>query len=324
MTEAVISVPAYIREGKEYPCHMDSITYEFLCEELFGRMKKAVQRSIKDAHLKLSDIDEVVLVGGATKLPIVRSFIARLFKKFPNTTVNPDEAVALGAAMQAAIKDRDQSIKEVILTDVCSFTLGTEVSVQRPDGTFESGHYLPIIDRNTVIPASRTETVYTLYDNQEHICVRVLQGESRFASNNLLIGMMEINVPKNKAGAESVDITYTYDINSLLEVQIKINSTGEIQKKVIKGNENDMTPEQIEERMQQLAYLKVHPRDQEENRLLLIKGERLYEECSGDMRDTLDAWLREFEAALDDRSRKNIESERKILRDRLKWLEEDF
>ena len=314
----------YIREGKEYSCHMDSTTYEFLCEELFGRMKKAVQRSIKDAHLKLSDIDEVVLVGGATKLPIVRSFIARLFKKFPNTTVNPDEAVALGAAMQAAIKDRDQSIKEVILTDVCSFTLGTEVSVQRPDGTFESGHYLPIIDRNTVIPASRTETVYTLYDNQEHICVRVLQGESRFASNNLLIGMMEIKVPKNKAGAESVDITYTYDINALLEVQIKINSTGEIQKKVIKGNENDMTPEQIEERMQQLAYLKVHPRDQEENRLLLIKGERLYEECSGDMRDTLDAWLREFEAALDDRSRKNIESERKILRDRLKWLEEDF
>lgn len=162
----------------ELTCHMDTKEYESRCFDLFEKIKKSVQRSMSDAHLKLSDIDEVVLVGGATKLSIVKNFIAKLFKKFPNTTVNPDEAVALGAAIQAAMKERNKSIKEVILTDVCSFTLGTEVSVERGNGSFESGHYLPIIERNTIIPASRTERLYTLHDNQEHIVIKVLQGRA--------------------------------------------------------------------------------------------------------------------------------------------------
>lgn len=135
---------------------------------------------------------------------------------------------------------------------------------------------------------------------------------------------MEIKVPKNKAGEEAIDVTYTYDINSLLEVTVKIISTGEIRKQIIKGNENDMTPEQIEERMQELSYLKVHPRDQEENRLLLLKGERLYEESTGRVRDAIDVWLREFEEALNDRSRQNIDAARNLLKSRLKQLEEEW
>lgn len=311
-------------KDEEITCHMDTKEYESRCFDLFEKIKKSVRRSMADAHLKLSDIDEVVLVGGATKLSIVKNFIAKLFKKFPNTTVNPDEAVALGAAIQAAMKERNESIKEVILTDVCSFTLGTEVSVERDNGSFESGHYLPIIERNTIIPASRTERLYTLHDNQEHIVIKVLQGESRFAGNNLLVGIMEIKVPKNKAGEEAIDVTYTYDINSLLEVTVKIISTGEVRKQIIKGNENDMTPEQIEERMQELSYLKVHPRDQEENRLLLLKGERLYEESTGRVRDAIDMWLREFEEALNDRSRQNIDAARNLLKSRFKQLEEEL
>ena len=92
---------------------------------------------------------------------MVKNFIIKLFRKFPDTSVHPDEAVALGAAIQAAMKERNQAVKEVILTDVCSFTLGTEVTVNRGNGRYESGHYCPIIERNTVIPASRTERFYT-------------------------------------------------------------------------------------------------------------------------------------------------------------------
>lgn len=297
--------------------------YEELCEPLLDKIRKPIQRSLADAHIKLSDIDVVVLVGGATKLPVVRNFIVKLFRKFPDTTINPDEAVALGAAIQAAMKERREEVKEVILTDVCSFTLGTEVSIERGNGLFESGHFCPIIERNTVIPASRTERFYTLRDNQETIRIHVLQGESRFAQNNLLLGGLDIKVPKNKAGAESVDVTYTYDINSLLEVEVKVLSTGEVRKEIIKGKENDMSKQEIEERMKDLAYLKIHPRDQEENRLLLLRGERMYEESIGNDRVLLDMWLRAFEEALNSSDAGLIEDARRKLKEQLKDFEQN-
>ncbi len=292
--------------------------YEKLCEPLLDRIKKPVQRSLADAHIKLSDLNEIVLVGGATKLPLVRNFITKLFKKFPDTSINPDEAIAMGAAIQAALKARNEAVKEVILTDVCSFTLGTEVSVERANGYYEAGHFLPIIDRNTVIPASRTERLYTLRDDQTEIRIKVLQGESRFAENNLLLGVMNIKVPKNKAGEEAIDVTYTYDINSLLEVQVKIVSTGEIKKQIIKGKDNEMTPEEIHDRMKELSYLKIAPRDQEENRLLLLRGERLYEEASGRDREMIDIWLRNFEDVLKRQNREEIEESRRDLKEKFK------
>lgn len=309
-------------EGEERKLTVTIEEYEKLCEPLLDKIRKPIQRSLSDAHLRLSEVDEVVLVGGATRLPVVRNFIIRLFRKFPNNKIHPDEAVALGAAIQAAMKERRKAVKEVILTDVCSFTLGTEISVERAYGMYEAGHFLPIIERNTVIPASRTERLYTLHDNQESIRIRVLQGESRFAANNLYLGSLEISVPKNKAGMESVDVTYTYDINSLLEVEVKVISTGEVKKQIIKGKENDMTPEQIEERMQELSYLKVPPREQEENRLLLLKGERIYEESTGNERVLLDMWLRAFEDALNTHDSGVIEDARRELKERLRSLEE--
>ena len=309
----------YQDEDKEF--HISLKDYEALCEPLLEKIRKPVQRSLSDAHIKLSDIDEVVLVGGATKLSTVHNFIGKLFRKFPDTSINPDEAVALGAAIQAAMKERNEAVKEVILTDVCSFTLGTEISVERANGMYEAGHFMPIIDRNTVIPASRTERVYTLHDNQDSIRVNVLQGESRFAQNNLLLGSMTVRVPKNTAGEEAVDITYTYDINSLLEVQVKVISTGEVKKQIIKGKSNEMSEEEVQQRMEELSYLKVHPRDQEENRLLLLKGERLYEESTGDTRVMIDMWLRKFEEALNSRSRENIEDARRELKEQLAELD---
>ena len=309
----------YQNEDKEL--HISLKDYEALCEPLLEKIRKPIQRSLSDAHIKLSDIDEVVLVGGATKLSTVHNFIVKLFRKFPDTSINPDEAVALGAAVQAAMKERNEAVKEVILTDVCSFTLGTEISVERANGMYEAGHFMPIIDRNTVIPASRTERVYTLHDNQESIRVNVLQGESRFAQNNLLLGSMTVRVPKNAAGEEAVDITYTYDINSLLEVQVKVISTGEVKKQIIKGKSNDMSEEEVQQRMEELSYLKVHPRDQEENRLLLLKGERLYEESTGDARVMIDMWLRKFEEALNSRNRENIEDARRELKEQLSDIE---
>lgn len=272
--------------------------YEEACEELLMKIREPVKKSLADAGLKLSDIDEVLLIGGATRLTIVRDFLIRLFRKFPDTRMNPDETVALGAAVQAAMKERREEVKEVILTDVCSFTLGTEVVVEYDEGKYEDGRFCPIIERNTVIPASHTERLYTARDNQSKVRVRVLQGESRFARNNLFLGELEIDIPKGPKGRESVDVTYTYDINSLLEVEVTVVSTGESRKMVIKGQDNEMTEEEIKKRMEELAYLKIQPRDYEENRLVLTRAERMYEETLGERRRTLDRYITAFEAAL--------------------------
>ena len=296
--------------------------YDKACEGLYERIRVPVKRALTDAKLKLTDIDKIVLVGGGTRLTGVRSFVSKMFHTFPDTSINPDEAVALGAAIQAAMKERKESIKEVVLTDVCPFTLGTEVMVDFGDGYKESGHYFPIIERNTIIPASRTDRFFTTHDNQTRIDIKVLQGESRMARNNLELGVLEIEVPSNKAGAESVDVTYTYDINSILEVEVKVISTEKKYRKIIKGQYTEMTDEEIEKRFQELAYLKIPPRDQEENRLILLRAERMYEEALGMDREILDAEVRKFELALNSQDKRIIEKERGRLKEFLdKWEE---
>ena len=286
-------------EGKEYVFPVELSDYEEACEELLDRIRQPVKRSLKDAHIRLSDIDQVVLVGGATKSPVIRRFAGKLFHMIPDTKINPDEAVALGAAIQAAMKERRDGIREVILTDVCPFTLGTEVVQEYGDHQYEDGVFFPIIERNTVIPASRTERLYTVRDNQTRIRVHILQGESRFAVNNLSLGELFIEVPAGKAGQEAVDVTYTYDINSILEVEVKSVSSGKKVRQVFKGQNLDMSEEEIEDRLKTLSYLKIHPRDKEENKVLLLRGERIYEESLGMKREQAGRMLREFEHALD-------------------------
>lgn len=286
-------------QDKDYEQTIAAPEYEAACEDLLERIRQPIKRSLNDAGVRLNEIDKVVLVGGATKMPMIRHFVARLFRRLPDASVNPDEAVALGAAIQAAMKERNAAIREVILTDVCPFTLGTEVVREVEEGQYEGGHYCPIIERNTVIPASRTERLYTIRDNQTRLNVHILQGESRFARNNLSLGEIQIDIPRAKAGEEPVDVTYTYDINSILEVEVKVVSTGKTVRQVIKSQYTRMSDEEIEQRLKDLSYLKIHPRDQEANKLLLLKGERLYEENVGNKRLLIEQELNLFEKALD-------------------------
>lgn len=305
-----------------YSMELTLTRYEEACEELLDKIRQPVKRSLADAHIRVADIDRIVLVGGATKSPVIRRFAGKLFQKVPDTSINPDEAVALGAAIQAAMKERRDSIKEVILTDVCPFTLGTEVVREWEKGIFENGLFCPIIDRNTVIPASRTERLYTVKDNQSKIRVNVLQGESRFAANNLSLGELEIDIPKNKAGEEAVDVTYTYDINSILEVEVKSVSTQKAEKQVFKSSNVDMTDEEIKERFETLSYLKIHPRDREENKYLLLRGERIYEESVGEKRSYIEAALHKYEKALNSYDAGAIEEAKREFKEFLEEFED--
>ena len=286
--------------------------YEKACAPLLEKLRRPIERSLRDAGVSLSDIDQIVLVGGATRLPVVRRFVTKLFGRIPGMLVDPDEAVALGAALQCGMKARDKEIREVVLTDVCPFTLGTEVMAN--NGLFEEdGHYLPIIERNTVIPVSRTQTVYTAHDNQTRVNVKVLQGESRLAYNNLLLGEVSVPVPAGPKGKEAVDITYTYDINALLEVEIHVHSTGVRRKIIIQNEQNRISEAEAAARLEKLQYLKQNPREEEANRLQLLRGERLYEEFSGLERSTIDRAIMEFERVLSGQDRTEIEKARKRL-----------
>lgn len=307
-------------EIHEYAMNIDD--YEQACQLLLAKIRKPIERSLKDANIKLKEIDEIILVGGATKLPIIRKFVSIFFGRLPNTSINPDEAVALGSAIQCGMKERNKAVKEMILTDVCPFTLGTEVVKTRYDNFKETGHFLPIIERNTVIPVSRTETLYTAYNNQTKINVQILQGESRFAKNNIYLGELSVRVPSRKEGEEAIDVTYTYDINSILEVEVKVKSTGESKKVILQKEDSNMTEEEVINRLEELSYLKIHPRDQEENKLLLFKGERLYEECIGPLRLEVERIMFKFEEILDKQDRHQIERARKEVSEALKYIED--
>ena len=304
--------------------HFTIEEYEEACEPLLEKLRKPIEKSLRDARITLDDLDRIILVGGATRLSIVRNFIQKVTGIYPDWYVDPDTSVAQGAALQCAMKERDRRIEEVILTDVCPFTLGTEVV--RDIGAFEEpGHYLPIIERNTVIPVSRKQTVYTAHDNQKIVTVKVLQGESYMARNNLLLGQLTVEVPVGPKGQEAIEITYTYDVNSLLEVEVKVLSTGLQKKVIIQNEENRISDEEARKRFERLQYLKQNPREDEENSLAMFRANRMYEEALGPDKTRIADMIGEFDHALNNSTRLEVELIRKKLEDLLDEIEnKDF
>lgn len=301
-----------LRVGEEtYEASISDHEYEAKCKTLLSRLREPVERALLDAGIKVADIDAIILVGGGTKLSMIRSFVAKIFGKLPYININPDEVVAVGAAVQSALKGDKAAIKEVILTDVCPYTLGTSTSVRRANDYYEPGHFLPIIERNSIIPISKVQTVYTIHDDQRVMRIEILQGESRMSRDNVLLG--ELNVPvRPKDGKEdSASIRYTYDVNGLLEVEVTVASSGETKKMIIEKDPGAMSKEEIEARFEELSHLKIHPRENQENRLVLARGERLYEERIGDDREIINYWMLEFERVLDKQNPKEIEEMRR-------------
>lgn len=315
---AVMSVRVN-EETKEL--QIDRQSYEKLAQPLLLRLRRPIERALRDASLSPSDLDAVILIGGATRMPLVKNVIARMFGRMPFTNINPDETVALGAAIQSALKQRNQSLQEVILTDVCPYTLGTGVVREMPNGGYSTGHYLPIIERNTPIPVSRVQRLYTIKDKQRELTVDIYQGESRLVENNLKLGELSVKVPPGKAEEQSIDVRYTYDINGILEVEVTTVSTGEKKRVIIEKNKGSLTPEQIEARLKELESIKIHPRDRTESRLLIARGERLYEEALGERRGYIAALLQQYEAALQTQDDRIISDAAEQLKERLEQLE---
>lgn len=287
---------------------------------LLDRLRAPIERALRDARIRVADLDEILLVGGTTRMPLIRKLAASLFGRFPSISLNPDEVVAHGAAIQAALKARDAALDEVVLTDVCPYTLGIEVS--RSMGKIqESGHYLPIIERNSVVPVSRVKTVNTLQDNQRQVLVRIFQGESRLVKDNIALGELDIAVPAHKAGEVELDVRFTYDSNGILEADVRIPKTGEAHTLVIENNPGVLTPAEIQERLKALEALKIHPREQQVNTHLAARLERLYQEYLGEARERVGMWASQFQQALETQDERQISEVRKRLAEQVDQFE---
>jgi len=287
---------------------------------LLARLRAPIETALRDARIKASELDEILLVGGTTRMPLVRRLAAGLFGRFPSIQLNPDETVALGAAVQAGLKARDAALEEIVLTDVCPYSLGIETSVAYGNG-YERGHYLPIIERNCVVPVSKVKQVATLNDQQTHVRLEIYQGESRRVSENIFLGELEIGVPPRPAGEVMIDVRFTYDTNGLLEAEAHIPLTGERRQVVITNNPGVLSPAEIATRLAALAELKIHPREEQPNTLLIARLERLYQEGRGELRQRLDAMATHFTHILEGQDPHEIRSLRLRLNEELNHLE---
>ncbi|HEX9059312.1 MAG TPA: molecular chaperone HscC, partial [Clostridia bacterium] len=191
---------------KQLSLTISSGEFETMAHDLIIKLKQPLQHALRDSSISINDLDEIILVGGSTKMPVIRSFAARMFGRLPLSHLNPDEVVGLGAGIYAAMKERNENLKETVLTDVCPYTLGTDVVVDNEFGGQEGGRFLPIIERNTTIPYSKLQRLYTASDYQTQVRVGIYQGENRLVANNLKLGEIFISVPPAPRGESGIDV----------------------------------------------------------------------------------------------------------------------
>lgn len=221
--ESVDIILPYITEGKNLQETLTRTQFEKMVDSLVTRTKTPVLNALKDAKLSASEVDEVILVWGSTRVPLVRKVVADIFGKEAKATVNPDEAVALGAAIQGGIIQGD--VQDILLLDVTPLSLWVEVEGKLVD---------VVIPRNTTIPAKKNKTYTTAVDNQPAVTIHVLQGERPMAADNKALGQFNLDgIPAMRRGEPQIEVTFDIDANGILNVSAKEKTTGKEQKVTI-------------------------------------------------------------------------------------------
>ena len=316
------ATPLQITLGEQsYAWTIDEERFSRLCEPLVQRMRTPIERAMRDAKLQSAQLDEIVLVGGASRMPLVARLVSRMFGRLPLRHVNPDQAIALGASVAAGLKSRDVKLEEIILTDVCPYTLGTQIAHRDPNGQVHNGYFHPIILRNSTVPISREDVFYPMHDHQHQLTIDIFQGENPLVANNIKLGEITLDLDKRRRNDENgVSVRFTYDINGLLQVEVTEQATQRRHELLLEQNPGLLTPDEIRARFAALAALKIHPRDQQENIAVLARAERLYEEFLHE-RNQLQGWIVQFRALLDSQDVAQIADYRGQLAEALDALE---
>lgn len=296
-------------QGEPWAYRLDSENFQVLAAPLIRRLEAPLRKAMNDARLKPENLDRLLLVGGATRMPFIRRLVGSLFRKFPQMALDPDRVVALGVAVQAGLKARDSALKEVVLTDVCPHSLGVAVRNELNEGEFLDGVFSPIIERNTTVPVSRMNTLCTTVDGQSYVSLHIYQGEARLVRDNIKLGEMRMPLPPNAKKGMLLEVRFTYDINGLLEIDAE-NSEGTRRSMVIEQRPGTLDAQEIRTRLAALSKLKIHPRDKAVNAALVARGERLFASLLGKERVALGEAMGRFDLVLQSQDDRAIDAKR--------------
>lgn len=307
-------------DGQVHDFKIDRAEFDALTADLLARMRRPIERCLYDSKLDVSRLDRVILVGGATRMQAVRSLAARIFRQLPVQVIDPDHAIALGAAIQAGLVRRDAGLGDMVMTDVAPFSLGIETSAQK-EKHLVHGLYAPIIERNTPLPASRSRFFGTLKHHQTLIEVPIYQGEAATVAANVHLGGLTVPVPPAEAGKEAIEVRFTYDTSGLLAVDVRVCSTGAKFSELIDNLSQALSPDERAKRLKEMESFKVNPREEEPNIALAGAINHLHEMLLGEDRAAAQDILLRFEMALASQDPNFIAAERALIYGLLEALE---
>ncbi|MFN3728518.1 MAG: molecular chaperone DnaK [Fimbriimonadaceae bacterium] len=295
---------AYITAVDNQPKHLEmTLTrakFEELCSDLMERVKKPFNQALEDAKLKPNEIKEVILVGGSTRMPMVQNLVKQLTGKEPNKSVNPDEVVAVGAAIQAGILSGD--VKDIVLLDVTPLSLGVET---------QGGILDKLIERNTTIPVKKSRIYTTASDNQPEVEIHIVQGERPLAKDNKTLGRFHLSgIPPAPARVPQIEVTFDIDANGILHVSAKDKATNNEQKITITGSGN-LSRDEIDRMIDEAEKNAEGDRRAQELAELKNKGDQLCysvektlrelgDKVDGESRARIDGMVRDLRVAIAD------------------------